>query len=99
MPAGMLRIKTFDELEALGRALSGKADGLSTELSLIRVQADPASVCGSGAASQYQLAFEKWSTAQTNLIDSLRSMGQFLDSDAAAYRSQDEKIQRGFDLI
>lgn len=98
MPAGTLKIYSFDDLEALGRRLGSKADALNTELSAIRAQADPAGIWESGAASQYQVAFEKWSAAQTNLIESLRSMGQFLVSAAAAYRAQDIEIMRGFDL-
>lgn len=98
MPAGSLKISSFDELEALGRRLSSKADTLGTELSAIRSQADPSGIWESGASSQYQASFEKWSAAQTNLIASLQSMGQFLVSAAAAYRAQDVEIMRGFDL-
>ena len=98
MAAGTLRIATFDELDALGRSLAARADSLSTELTAIRSQADPSGVWEGGAASNYQIAFDKWSTAQTNLIESLRSMGQFLVSASAAYKSQDDEIKRGFDL-
>ncbi|MEM9201060.1 MAG: WXG100 family type VII secretion target [Actinomycetota bacterium] len=97
MPAGQLHI-SFEELRSKGQTLMTKADELQGQLDLIHGIAQPDGIWDGAAASSYQSEFDRWSTAQRTMIESLREMGAFLQRAASAYEGTELEIQRALGL-
>jgi WXG100 family type VII secretion target len=86
------------EVGAKGQQLTQQAATLQSELASVRTIADPSGIFESAAAAQYQAVFEKWATAQTQMLDSLHELGRWLQAAAQALQTTDDELLRSLGL-
>jgi uncharacterized protein YukE len=80
------------DLEAKVGQLMQKADQGAADLQTISALAQASDVFRGAAATQYHDAFQRWYTAQQQMIQALRDLGGFLQSSAVALEKQDQAL-------
>jgi WXG100 family type VII secretion target len=76
---GELRVD-FAGAEAIATALKNASDENRSALSTLTSKASPEAVWSGSSATAYRDAYDRWHTAETNLIEALDAMGQAVKS-------------------
>ena len=80
------------DLEAKGGQLMQKADQGLADLQTITALAQASDIFRGAAATQYHDAYQRWHTAQQQMIQALRELGGFLQNAAVALDKQDQAL-------